>query len=161
MKLVVEQTLVLTPPTAPFYVTTLIKKVTFHSGFLLTRTFTCYQVHQHFTTSFFCTKVSCAAFICLQFVFVLCWQKEIGAKAARKMLVNLTTVVKSLCVVVVIVVRAFLIRAASLHILWALPIFILHKMTWILKEGGRGLKSTEILQLVKFNIVFLWFGITN
>ena len=32
----------------------------------------------------------CAVFLCLQFVFVIFWQKEIGAKAARKMLVRLT-----------------------------------------------------------------------
>jgi len=36
------------------------------------------------------TKVICKAFMYLQFGFVICWQKEIGAKAARKMLVKLT-----------------------------------------------------------------------
>ena len=30
------------------------------------------------------------AFLCLQFGFVLFWQKEISAKAARKLLVKLT-----------------------------------------------------------------------
>ena len=39
----------------------------------------------------FCTKVFCAAFMCLQFGFVIFWQKEIGAKTAHKMLVKLTT----------------------------------------------------------------------
>ena len=33
-----------------------------------------------------------SAFMCLQFGFVIFWQKEICAKAARKMLVKLTTV---------------------------------------------------------------------
>jgi hypothetical protein len=36
------------------------------------------------------TKVLCTAFICLQFVFVIFWQKDFGAKAAHKMLVKLT-----------------------------------------------------------------------
>ncbi len=38
----------------------------------------------------FCTKVFCAAFICLQFGFVIFWRKSFGAKAAHKMLVKLT-----------------------------------------------------------------------
>ena len=38
----------------------------------------------------FCTKVFCAAFMCLQFGFVIFWQKDFGAKAAHKMLVKLT-----------------------------------------------------------------------
>ncbi len=37
----------------------------------------------------FCTKVFCAAFMCLQFGFVNFWQKDFGAKAAHKMLVKL------------------------------------------------------------------------
>ena len=48
------------------------------------------QFHQHFTSSFFCTKVFGAAFLCLQVGFVIFWQKKIGAKAACKMLVKLT-----------------------------------------------------------------------
>jgi len=39
----------------------------------------------------FHTKVFCAAFLYLQFGFVIFWHKNIGAKAARKMLVKLTT----------------------------------------------------------------------
>jgi hypothetical protein len=35
-------------------------------------------------------KVFCAAFMCLQFGFVLFWQKDFGAKAAHKLLVKLT-----------------------------------------------------------------------
>ena len=35
-------------------------------------------------------QVLCAAFMCLQFGFVFFWQKEVGAKAACKMLVKLT-----------------------------------------------------------------------
>ena len=38
----------------------------------------------------FHTKVLCAAFMCLQFGFVIFWQKDFGAKAAHKMLVKLT-----------------------------------------------------------------------
>ena len=49
------------------------------------------QFHQHFTSSFFCTKVFCAVFLCLRYGFVIFLQKEIGAKADRKMLVKLTT----------------------------------------------------------------------
>ena len=37
-----------------------------------------------FYRQIFCTKVLCAAFMCLHFGFVCFWQKEIGAKAARK-----------------------------------------------------------------------------
>jgi len=36
----------------------------------------------------FHTKVLCAAFMCLQFGFVIFWQKDLGAKAAHKMLVK-------------------------------------------------------------------------
>jgi hypothetical protein len=36
------------------------------------------------------TKVLCIAFKCLQFGFVIFWQKDFGAKAAHKMLVKLT-----------------------------------------------------------------------
>jgi hypothetical protein len=35
-------------------------------------------------------KVFCAAFMRLQFGFVIYWQKDFGAKAAHKMLVKLT-----------------------------------------------------------------------
>jgi len=35
-------------------------------------------------------KVFYAAFMCLQFSFVIFWQKDFGAKAAHKMLVKLT-----------------------------------------------------------------------
>jgi hypothetical protein len=34
-------------------------------------------------------KVFCAAFMCLQFGFVIFWQKDFGPKAANKMLVKL------------------------------------------------------------------------
>jgi hypothetical protein len=34
-------------------------------------------------------KVFCAAFMCLQFGFVIFWQKDFGAKATHKMLVKL------------------------------------------------------------------------
>jgi hypothetical protein len=46
------------------------------------------------------TKVLCIAFKCLQFGFVIFWQKDFGAKAAHKMLVKLTPGGKnfSLCV---------------------------------------------------------------
>jgi hypothetical protein len=37
----------------------------------------------------FCTKVFCAAFMCLQFGFVIFWQKDFGAKAAHKMFMKL------------------------------------------------------------------------
>jgi hypothetical protein len=33
-------------------------------------------------------KVFCADFMCLQFGFVIFWQKDFGAKAAHKMLVK-------------------------------------------------------------------------
>jgi hypothetical protein len=38
----------------------------------------------------FHTKVLCTPFMCLQFGFVIFWQKDFGAKAAHKMLVKLT-----------------------------------------------------------------------
>jgi hypothetical protein len=38
----------------------------------------------------FHTKVFCAAFMYLQFEFVIFWQKDFSAKAALKMLVKLT-----------------------------------------------------------------------
>jgi hypothetical protein len=42
-----------------------------------------------FYKQFVCTKVFCAAFMCLQFGFVIFWQKDFGTKAAHKMLVKL------------------------------------------------------------------------
>jgi hypothetical protein len=39
----------------------------------------------------FSYKVLCAPFMCLQFRSVNFWQKELGAKAAHKMLVKLTS----------------------------------------------------------------------
>jgi hypothetical protein len=41
-------------------------------------------------SSFSLQKFFCAAFMCLQFGFVIFWQKDFGAKAAHKMLVKLT-----------------------------------------------------------------------
>ncbi len=38
----------------------------------------------------FCTKVIGTAFMCLQFGFVIFWQKDFGVKAAHKMLLKLT-----------------------------------------------------------------------
>ncbi len=43
-----------------------------------------------FYKQLFHTKVLCAPFMCLQFGFVIFWQKDFGAKAAHKMLVKLT-----------------------------------------------------------------------
>jgi hypothetical protein len=37
-----------------------------------------------------CAKVFCAAFMCLQFGFVIFWRKDFGTKAAHKILVKLT-----------------------------------------------------------------------
>ncbi len=45
-----------------------------------------------FYEQFFRMKVFCTAFMCLQFGFVIFWQKEFGAKAANKMLLKLTPV---------------------------------------------------------------------
>jgi len=49
-----------------------------------------------FYVRLFCTKVFCAAFLLLQFGFVIFWCKNIGAKAVTKMLMKLTNI---LCVV--------------------------------------------------------------
>jgi len=43
-----------------------------------------------FYEQFFHTKVFCTAFLNFQFGFVVFWQKNIGEKAVRKMLVKLT-----------------------------------------------------------------------
>jgi hypothetical protein len=43
-----------------------------------------------FYEQLFCTKPFCAAFMSLQYRFVIFWQKDFGAKAAHKMLVKLT-----------------------------------------------------------------------
>ncbi len=42
-----------------------------------------------FYEQIFRTKAFCAPFMCLQFGFVIFWQKDFGAKAANKMLVKL------------------------------------------------------------------------
>ncbi len=46
------------------------------------------QFHQYFMSSFLYESY-CAAFMCLQFWFVIFWQKDFGAKAAHKILVKL------------------------------------------------------------------------
>jgi hypothetical protein len=38
----------------------------------------------------FCTKVFGRAFMCLQFGFVIFWQKDFSTKAANKVLVKMT-----------------------------------------------------------------------
>ncbi len=48
-------------------------------------------IHQQFISSFFVQKCLAKLFLYLQFGFVIFWQKNIGAKAASKMLVKLTT----------------------------------------------------------------------
>jgi hypothetical protein len=48
------------------------------------------QFHQYFMSSSFIWKFFCAAFMILQFGFVIFWQKDFGTKAAHKMLVKLT-----------------------------------------------------------------------
>jgi hypothetical protein len=49
------------------------------------------SISPKFNEQLFRTKVFCAAFMCLQFGFVIFWQKDFGTKAAHKMLVKLTT----------------------------------------------------------------------
>jgi len=44
-----------------------------------------------FYVHLFCTKVLCAAFLSLQFGFVIFWRKIISAKAACKMLMKLAS----------------------------------------------------------------------
>jgi hypothetical protein len=48
-----------------------------------------YQLHQHFSYSFFCNQLFSQFFLYLQFVFVIFRQEEIGKKGARKMLLKL------------------------------------------------------------------------
>jgi len=49
------------------------------------------SISSTFFTEFFCTKVFYATNLSLKFGFVIFWQKNIGSKAARKMLMKLTT----------------------------------------------------------------------
>ncbi len=49
------------------------------------------QFHQHFICIFFIQKCFSKFFSSLQFGFLIFWQKNIGKKATRKMLVKLTT----------------------------------------------------------------------
>ncbi len=53
------------------------------------------QFHKHFTSSFFVQKFFYAAFMCLQFGFVIFWRKDFGTKAAYKMLVKLMAGLRS------------------------------------------------------------------
>jgi len=48
------------------------------------------QFSPTFYEQLFCTKEFFAAFLQLQFIFVIFWQEKIGEKAARKMLLKLT-----------------------------------------------------------------------
>ncbi len=54
------------------------------------RTLVWLSISPIFYKQLFHTKVHCAPIICLQFGFVIFWQKDLGAKAAHKMLVKLT-----------------------------------------------------------------------
>ncbi len=56
------------------------------------RTLVWLSISPIFYKQLFHTKVNCAPFMCLQFVFVIFWWKDFGAKAAHKMLVKLTPV---------------------------------------------------------------------
>jgi hypothetical protein len=49
------------------------------------------SISQIFYEQLFDMKVFCPAFLCLQFMFVIFWQKDFGAKVVHKMLVKLTT----------------------------------------------------------------------
>ncbi len=55
------------------------------------KTYILVSISSTFYVSHFCTKVFCAVLLYLQFGFVILWQNNIGAKAARKMLMKLTT----------------------------------------------------------------------
>jgi len=57
-----------------------------------TQTTTRCQFHQHFTRAFFVQKCFFAAFLLLQFGFDFFWPKNIGKKAACKILMKLVTV---------------------------------------------------------------------
>ncbi len=48
------------------------------------------SVSPTFYEQLFRMKVFCVAFMCLQFGFVFFWRKDLGTKAAHKMLVKLT-----------------------------------------------------------------------
>ncbi len=48
------------------------------------------SISSTFYSSLFCAKVLCAAFLLLQFGFLIFWRQNIGAKAACKMLMRLT-----------------------------------------------------------------------
>jgi len=50
------------------------------------------QIHQYFTRIILIQMFFFAAFMCLQFWFVVFWRKDFGAKAADKMLVKLASV---------------------------------------------------------------------
>ncbi len=54
------------------------------------RTLVWLSISPTFYKQLFHTKVLCAPFMCLQFEFVIFWQKDFGTKAAHKMLVKLT-----------------------------------------------------------------------
>jgi hypothetical protein len=46
-------------------------------------------ISQYILSAAFLYESFCAAFMCLQFGFVIFWQKDFGAKSAHKMLVKL------------------------------------------------------------------------
>ncbi len=60
------------------------------------RTLVWLSISPIFYKQLFIIKVLCPPFMCLQFGFVIFWQKDFGAKAAHKMLVKLTPEVGSL-----------------------------------------------------------------
>jgi len=61
------------------------------------RTLVWLSISPIFYKQLFHTKVLCALFMCLQFGFVFFWRKDLGAKAAYKMLVKLTPGQKKTC----------------------------------------------------------------
>ena len=54
------------------------------------RTLAWLSISPTFYKQLFHNKVLCSPFMCLQFGFVIFWQKDFGAKSAHKMLVKLT-----------------------------------------------------------------------
>ncbi len=65
-------------------------------------------------------KVYCAAFMCLQFGFVIFWQKDFGTKAAHKMLVKfgmLSVIMLSVIMQSVIMLRVIMLSVIMLSVI--------------------------------------------
>ncbi len=92
------------------------------------------SISSTFYVCIFCTNVLCAAFLWLHFGFIIFWQKDIGGKSGRKMLMKLTSACFCL----------FLESIQSMEYCKTFCIKILNSPNYIHLKKGEGSSAVQI-----------------